>query len=177
MTPTTVPSGAASVAGTAEIAHGWRDQRLPFRLDAPDAESFELGEKLAADDVHALNQRVELVTAAARPGRSHGAIEVVDHIEEVGQDFTAAAVDVLANLTSQPGARLLEIARRAAIPRDGVLQLLVFFRELLFQLLDVARLERRLRSGPALLRLLVGPPPPIDDLYGISDLFVAHRAA
>ena len=174
-----VPSGAEADAGTAEMASCTDGiERLPRGLDALDAESLELGEELAADDVHALNQRV--VASRARPGGVDGAIEVVDDVEEIGEDFAPATLDVLRDLAPQPRPRFLELGGRSAITRDGVLQLLVLFRELLFELLDVGGLERRrrLRAGPARFRVLVGPPPPIDDLDRDLVLFVvAHRAA
>ena len=129
--------------------------------------------------VHALNQRVDPVGGRARPGRVDGAIEVVDDVEEIGEDLAPAAFDVLADLAPQPQPRLLELGRRAAIPRDGVLQLLVLFRELLFQLLDVGRLERRAAArGPAVaLASWLAHHRRSTTLTGISCLFVAHGAA
>ena len=57
-----------------------------------------------------------------------------------------APLDVLRDLPPQPQARLFELARRLPVFREVLLDLLVLLGDLLLELLDVGRLERRGRT-------------------------------
>src|SRR4051812_34907167 len=115
-------------------------ERLALRFDARDAESLQLRQELPAHDVHALDQRVRRPGATAGAGGVERAIEVVHDVEQLGQDFAAAALDLLGDLAAQPDARLFEFGCRTAVARDRILELRVLLRDLSFELFDVGRL-------------------------------------
>ena len=75
------------------------------------------------------------------------AIEIVDDIEQVGENLAASALDVLRDLAPQAQARLLELARRLPVLRDVLLRDAILLGELLFELLDVGRLRRPVGDG------------------------------
>ena len=124
--------------------------------------AFELREELAADHFDPLQQRVMRRTGA---GRFDGAIEVVDHLEQVREDLAARALDVLRDLAPQPQPRVLEFGGRLPVLREVLLDLLVLLGDLLFELLDVGRLSSAACVFAGCIgAVLVRPPAAIDDL-------------
>ena len=137
---------------------------LADRLDPPDPQRVELREKLASHHLHALQQRVG---RGARLRRIERPIEIVEHLEHVGDDFPAATLDVLRDLASQPQACLFELTRGLAILRQILLELLIFLGELPLGLLDVGFPDGN--RGRA-QKVVIDPIPAADDADDLSVL-------
>ena len=149
MTPTTIPSCAGSVTGTVVAAScrvgierqaAWpRPSRTPrassFPRNCARTSSTPWSSGPAADDV---------------AGGGQGAVEIVQDVEQVGQDRPLAALDLLRHVAAQARPRLLELGVGLAVARDRRAQLLVLRGQPLLELLDVRGLVGSLlRPAPA----------------------------
>ena len=136
-----------------------RVERLAFRLETGHAESTEVGEELRPDQLDAGQDRGGV---SRGPAGGDGAVEVVDHLEQVSQERAAAMRRLLTNLTPHPRAGLFELLTCGLVfsgvfPDGGIQR-----RDPLLELFDI----RRLPFGgvvPAVCRVIPGPPPPVDD--------------
>src|SRR5687768_17281225 len=116
---------------------------------------FQRGQELLPDARHSLDERI--LRASGRGVER--AVEIVEHLEETDDERATAAFDVLREFLAQPGARLVELLRRAAVLRQQLLQLGILRFDPGLELLDVRGLEPRLFSGRRGLALR--PPSPI----------------
>ena len=118
-----------------------RIERTAVGLYRFDTESFEFRQKLLPDQLDALEQDLG---GSSPSGGVDRALEVVDDVEQAGEDVAAAPLRVAGDFLPHPRARLVEFMGRLAILRQRVLKLPILLGELAFQLLDVRRLQRRL---------------------------------
>src|SRR5206468_2330974 len=124
-----------------------------------DAHALELGEELIANELDALKQRAipgPIASGGDRP------IEVVEDLQQVGDDGASGALDVPADVASDPRFCLLELVESPPMLGQVLLKLRRLVRELLLELFDQGRL-----ADAARLDRLVGfgarPPAAIDN--------------
>lgn len=133
-------------------------ERLSERGDRLDAEAVELREELLPDHLDALEERARF--AAVARGRE-GAIEIVEHFDQLDQNLAAANGDVACDIAPHPRPDLVEFLERPAMLRGDGLELLRLFREPLLEILHVGRFGRLTGRGP--FAAAPRPPPSIHD--------------